>query len=303
VEEDEWREESLPAWYQQGPTSLGQALGELRSGFGLAGSSSKAQLGLWGLTVLGLAGGVFSAMTVFYLTDVLNLPSYYLGPFMAAEATGLILGSLALSSEAGRQWKARLWLGLLGSGVLFAALSIVPVLAAGLIIALVLGFMTALAVSGARRALYLDFDPVEQRSISAAETWVAALGSVLGALLVAVFLSGTAPLSGAPHLPQSLPGWDPRQSLVLLGLSVILAAFVLATLSSMAKNRATAARSASWDDWREATGMTGAQGIAGDWGPTDDEDWEEEGDDYGYDSPDGGDSRQLPSRRPPPPRW
>ena len=90
----------------------------LRAGFGLAGTSIKAQLGLWGLTALGLTGGAFSALAVFYITDVLNLPSFYLGPFMATEATGLILGSLALSSEAGREWKGRLWLGLLGSGVL-----------------------------------------------------------------------------------------------------------------------------------------------------------------------------------------
>ena len=331
LDPEEWREESLPAWYQQGPTSLWQALGELRAGFGLAGTSIKAQLGLWGLTALGLTGGAFSALAVFYITDVLNLPSFYLGPFMATEATGLILGSLALSSEAGREWKGRLWLGLLGSGVLFAALSVIPVLLVGFVSALALGFMTALSVSGARRALYLDFDPVEQRSITAAETWVAAFGSVLGALLVVVFLNGTVPMSGAPHLPHSLPGWDPRQFLILLGLALIISAFVLAALSTMAKNRAAAARSASWDQWRE---MTGEQRDAGDWDTAGDEGWEEGGADFAasaayqydepgpqtgygprprgsrsggssgaYDSPDEDDPRQSSNRRRPPLRW
>jgi hypothetical protein len=333
LDPEQWREESLPAWYQQGPTSLWQALGELRAGFGLAGSSIKAQLGLWGLAALGLTGGAFSALAVFYIADELNLPSFYLGPFMASEATGLILGSLALSSEGGRQWKARLWLGLVGSGALLAALSVVPVLLPGLIIALALGFLTALAVSGARRALYLDFDPVEQRSITAAETWVAAFGSVLGALLVIVFLNGTAPISGAPHLPQSLPGWDSRQFLILLGLALMVAAFVLAALSTVAKNRAAAARSASWDEWREMTGKAGSLGDTGGWDAMGGDGWEEGGTDYGasavyqydepgsqtgygprprgsrlgtsenYDSPDDGDPRQSSNRRRPPPRW
>jgi hypothetical protein len=132
---------------------------------------------------------------------------------------------------------------------------------------------------------------------------------VLGALLVAVFLNGTDPISGAPHLPHSLPGWDPRQFLLLLGLALIVAAFVLAALSTAAKNRAAAARSASWDDWRVATGMTGMTGVQGASGDWDDggDGWEEGGTDFGasnvYDSPEEDNPRQSSSRRRPPPRW
>lgn len=236
LSEDEWREEALPAWYQQGPTSFGQALSELRSGLGLAGTSTKAGVGVWSLSVLGLAGGAFSTLLVFYIINVLGLSSFYLGPFMAVEGTGLVLGSLALSAEAGQAWGARLWFGMLATGALFIALALFPSLPIALLSVLVLGLTTAMAVSGARRALYLDFDPVEQRSITAVETWVSALGSVCGALFVVLFLSGTSPLPGAPHLPHTLPGWPAGQLLTILGLSVIVAAIVLGMLSATGKN-------------------------------------------------------------------
>jgi hypothetical protein len=236
LSDEEWREEALPAWYQQGPTSFGQALAELRSGLGLAGISTKAGIGLWSLSALGLAGGAFSTLLVFYVTGNLSLPSFYLGPLMAAEGTGLALGSLALSSEAGRTWGARLWFGMLGTAVLFVALGWFPSLPVALVCALLLGLTTALAVSGARRALYLDFDPVEQRSVTSAENWVAALGSVCGALFVVLFLTGTGPVAGAPHLPHSLPGWSAGQLLVILGVALAVAAVLLAMMSATGKN-------------------------------------------------------------------
>jgi hypothetical protein len=240
LSDEEWREEALPAWYQQGPTSFAKALSELRSGLGLAGISTKAGVALWSLSVLGLAGGAFSTLLVFYITGVMGLSSFYLGPFMAAEAGGLVLGSLALSAEAGRAWGARLWFGMLGTGALFVVFAMFPSLPIALVFALLLGLTTALAVSGARRALYLDFDPVEQRSITSAEAWVSALGTVCGAVFVLLFLAGTNPVSGAPHLPHTLPGWPAGQLLVILGLSVIGAAVLLAMMGATAKKSGNA---------------------------------------------------------------
>jgi hypothetical protein len=235
LSDEEWREEALPAWYQQGPTSFGQALSELRTGLGLAGISTKSGVGLWSQSVLGLAGGALSALLVFYITSDLSLPSFYLGPFMAAEGAGLVLGSQALSAEAGRGWGARLWFGMLSMGALFVALAAFPSLPIALLCALLLGLTMAVAVSGARRAVYLDFDPVEQRSLTAAEAWVAGLGTVCGALFVAVFLAGTNPLTGAPDLPLTLPGWPASQLLVILGAAEIVGAVLLAIMSSTGK--------------------------------------------------------------------
>ena len=304
LSDEEWREEALPAWYQQGPTSFGQALSELRSGLGLAGISTKAGVGLWSLSVLGLVGGAFSALLVFYITGELGLPSFYLGPFIAAEGTGLALGSLALSAEAGRAWRGRLWFGMLGTGALFVTLALFPSLPIALLSALLLGLTAALAVSGARRALYLDFDPVEQRSITSAETWVSALGSVCGAIFVVLFLTGTNPLTGAPHLPHTLPGWPAGELLVILGLAVIVAAVLLGMMGASAKNSSGAGARAgdggglgtgeaqAYATGRYATRRNGAE--SDEWESSDE--WGGEEDDFA--SPDDYEDDAPPSQYP-----
>jgi hypothetical protein len=318
LSDEEWREEALPAWYQQGPTSFGQALSELRSGLGLAGNSTKARVGLWSLSVLGLAGGAFSTLLVFYITGDMSLSSFYLGPFMAAEAGGLVLGSLALSAEAGRTWGGRLWFGMLGTGALFVAFALFPSLPIALLSALLLGLTTAMAVSGARRALYLDFDPVEQRSITSAETWASALGTVCGALFVLLFLAGTSPVAGAPHLPHTLPGWPAGQLLVILGLSVIVAAVLLAMMGATAKKSGGAggletrgrlpatlgtSEGQAFSTGRYETRQSGAESDEwesdGDWGGEGDD--FASSDDYEDDAPPSRYPRQPGGRRPS--RW
>jgi MFS family permease len=240
LDDEEWREETLPAWYQQGPKSAGQALGELRSGFGLVGSSPRARLALLGISFLSVAGGAFSALFVFYVIGELGLPSFYLGPLAAAEGVGLVLGGQALGSSAtaGKGWQGRLWLGLAGTGLLFAALSVVPILLIDIILALCVGYLAALAVSGARRALYVDFDPVEQRAIAAGENWVSALGVVTGVILVGLFLQATEPvLSSVAAFPKALPGLPVNELLFVLGIGLIVSAFLVVALGMGGRNR------------------------------------------------------------------
>jgi MFS family permease len=260
LSDEEWREESLPAWYQQGPMSGGQALGELRSGFGLVGSSPRAGLALLGVSGLAMAGGAFSALLVFYVTGELGLPSLYLGPLVAAEGVGLVLGGQALTSSApaGTGWQGRVWLGLGGTGVLFAALSLVPILLVAVILALCIGYVGAVAVSGARRALYMDFDPVEQRAIAAAENCASAVGVVTGVILVGLFLRGTAETTVEPGVPSvlaTLPGLPANELLFVLGIALIASAFLLVGLGVLGRNRRRKFRPGAAGGRRTAFGL------------------------------------------------
>src|SRR5579883_767824 len=261
LDEEERREESLPPWYQQGPTTVGQAFGELRAGLGLAGTVSPAAAALWAISALAVVSGAFSALAVFYVTDVLGLSPFYLGPLLAAEAAGMALGLfLAITPEVARGAKFWLMIGLLGTGVGLVALVVMPQILFALLIMLGIGFMTTLAISGARRALYAGFDPVEQRSITAAENWAAALGNVIGVLLVALFLSEPAASPNAPQLSAKLAshGWPAGQLLMLLGLALIVGAVILIALSIIGKQQANA-------------GKKGQQGKLGKRGASDDE--------------------------------
>jgi hypothetical protein len=176
---------------------------------------------------------------VFYITGELGLPSFYLGPLAAAEGVGLVLGGQALGSlaPAGTGWQVRLWFGLAGTGLLFVALSIVPILLVDLILALCVGYLAALAVSGARRALYGDFDPVEQRAIAAAESWVSALGVVTGVILIGLFLQAAVPVPSSVASPEQLPGLPVSELLFVLGIGLIVFAFLLVALGMGGRSR------------------------------------------------------------------
>lgn len=86
------REERLPEWYQQGPQRPWQWIREVRDGLALTGASSGRTVALCGLGLLALVGGGLSVLEVFYLTDVLGQPAFYLGALVAAEAGGMALG-------------------------------------------------------------------------------------------------------------------------------------------------------------------------------------------------------------------
>ncbi|HST86729.1 MAG TPA: hypothetical protein VLJ14_00010, partial [Ktedonobacterales bacterium] len=116
-ETEEERELRLPAWYQQGPTSMGEALGELRAGLGLAGASNPATAALLAITVLALAGGALAVLEVFYVVGAMRLPSFYLGPLVAAESAGLAVGALLAGVSSPRGvWRIKLVAGMMGSG-------------------------------------------------------------------------------------------------------------------------------------------------------------------------------------------
>jgi hypothetical protein len=268
LDDEEWREESLPAWYQQGPKSGGQSLGEVRSGFGLVGSSPRAGLALLGINLLSVAGGALSVLLVFYVTGELGLPSFYLGPLAAAEGVGLVLGGQSLSSSAltGKGWQGRLWLGLAGSGLLFASLSVVPILLIDLILALCIGYLAAVAVSGARQALYLDFDPVEHRAIAAAENWVSAAGVVTGLILAGLFLRSPEPVPSVPALPSELPGLAVNELLFALGIGLIVSAFLLVALGMGGRNRSRSFKPGAGGDRGAASGLRASEeDEAGGW--------------------------------------
>jgi MFS family permease len=270
LDDEEWREESLPAWYQQGPKSAWQSFGEVRSGLGLVGSSPRAGLALLGISGLAVAGGAFSALLVFYIAGELGLPSFYLGPLAAAEGVGLVLGSQSLvggsTATAAKGWQGRLWLGLAGTGLFFAALSVVPSLLIALIGALCIGYLAALALSGARQALYADFDPVEQRAIAAAENWVSALGVVVGVILVGLFLKATGPVPGSvAAIPERLPGLPVNELLFSLGIGLIFSAFLLVALGMGGRNRGRSFKPGADGSHGPASGLRVSHGDDSGW--------------------------------------
>lgn len=247
-EDDEWlddpqmrRELALPEWYQVAPSTVGQAVGELRSGLALAGGAVVSQTALLALALLGLVGGGLSALEIFFVQDRLGLPGFYLGPLLAAEAGGLALGTL-LGDSVSRRGRGRpaLIVGVLGTGIALAALALAPMLLATLACALLLGLFNALAVAGARAGLFADFLGFERRAIATAETWLVALCGVIGALVFVVFYAGVAGLPSAlAHLP--FPGWSAPMVFLGTGVGLALSAIILGVLSARKQKAAPVA--------------------------------------------------------------
>src|SRR6185437_7341443 len=100
----------------------------------------------------------------------LLLPTFYLGPLLAAEGAGLALGAM-LWSDLGRHGngKGSLFLGMVGTGAALAVLAVVHLPVWALVAALVMGVFNAVAVEGGREALRAGFDGVERRALAAAE--------------------------------------------------------------------------------------------------------------------------------------
>ena len=224
------RELRLPEWYQQGPETGGQAFAELRAGLGLAGGRKSSRWSLTALATLALVGGGLTVLEVFLLSDRLNLPSFYLGPLLAAEGAGLALGALA--GGGGRGSGRAAWVfGMVGSGLTLALLILSPFVPLTLVLALLLGLMNAVAVSGARRVLLAGFTSIERRAIAAAEAWLVAFSSVVGALVFAFFYGGTAGLGPLAKFSFSFAGWPLAVLLPGAGLSLALIGIVFGTLA------------------------------------------------------------------------
>lgn len=220
------REMKLPEWYQQGPTGAGQALGDIRVGLGLAGTTAGSTASLWGLSALALVGGALAALEVFYVISALLLPTFYLGPLLATESAGAALGVLIARPFAGRGWRIGFLGGILGSGVALIALGRLPELPISLGLTFALGLTNALALTGAHRALTHNFTPLERRALAAAENWVGAFCGLAGTLILTAFYEGSYFSAAGPNLKLHVPTWPISPLISLLGVGLVVAALL-----------------------------------------------------------------------------
>ncbi len=280
---EERRELKLPEWYQEGPATAGEALGDIRAGLALAGGSSASSAALWALSVLALVGGGLSVLEVFYLTGIMMLPTLYLGPLLASEgagmALGVVVGGALLTSI---PWRMVLVVGLVGAGVAVAALSVFRVLPAALVVALGLGLANAFAVMAARHALLAGFDAVERRALAASEGWMTALCGIAGAAIFT--LAFTKPADMPIHLPARLmPAWPLSILLALMGASLVASGPILAVLSESAPRRKPKAKASGKSKGALSARARGRKSTS-----SDDEDEE-------HDDLDAADSAYLPA--------
>jgi hypothetical protein len=223
------REEALPEWYQQGPRHVFQAIADIRAGLGLAGSVGSSSGALWALAVLALIGGGLAVLEVFYVSNALGLPAFYLGPLLACEGAGMALGLLLVGNALARnKWRGTFMTGMIGAGLVLALLGLLPMMPLALALMLVLGVMNALAVSGARHGLVAGFDGIERRALAAGEGWVVALCGLVGALAFALFLGG----SNGLRLPIKVTQWSVTDLLALAGIALALAGVLCGTVLS-----------------------------------------------------------------------
>ena len=255
------REEALPEWYQQGPRHVFQAIADIRAGLGLAGSVGSSSGALWALAVLALIGGGLAVLEVFYVSNALGLPAFYLGPLLACEGAGMALGPLLADNALARnKWRGTFMTGMIGAGLALALLGLLPMMPLALALTLVLGVMNALAVSGARHGLFAGFDGIERRALAAGEGWVVALCGLVGALAFAIFLGGPDGL----HLPIKLTQWSVTDLLALAGIALALAGVLCGTvLSSNTKPRVKGKKRAKGKNGNRAKGTNGKGDSSG----------------------------------------
>ncbi len=280
---EQQRELGLPEWYQQGPRSARQAFADIRAGLGLAGQRRPGLLALLAVAALALVSGGLAVLEVFYITDAVGLPTFYLGPLLAAEGAGAALGMLLAGSSA--KWRLRLLGGTITAGLALMALAHVPLMPAALLLALIFGAGSAVALVGARTAFHAEHTGVERRAIAAAEQWLAALCGVVGAAGFTALFEDT--FAGHHRLGAAIPGWPIDVLLSLMGFGLAVAGVLLAVVPGLAskqkarrkakgkgkgkakgKGRAGDLDDAGWDD---ASGYFPAAG----------DDWDDEG---AYDS-------------------
>jgi hypothetical protein len=227
------RELGLPEWYQQGPKNARQAFADIRAGLGLAGQQRPGLLALLAVAALALVSGGLAVLEVFYLTDTVGLPSFYLGPLLAAEGTGAALGLLLAGSSA--KWRLRLLGGTIAAGVALVALAHLPLMPEALGLALLFGAGSAVALVGARTAFHAEHTGVERRAIAAAEQWLAAFCGVVGAAGFTVLFEDT--FAGHYRLAAALPGWPVDVLLSLMGIGLVITGVLLAVVPGWASRR------------------------------------------------------------------
>jgi hypothetical protein len=184
---------ALPEWEQWGPGNVREAVEDVANGMRLIGSRAVSLSAMRALSVLALIGGGITLFEVFYVTDHLNLPTFYLGALVAAEGAGVALGA-TLWRDLGRAGSGRVsWLvGMLGVSLALGALVLVGTIQPALLIAVALGAANGLAVEGARQSLRAGFDGVERRAITAGESFITALCAMAGVAIFALLHRGYA---------------------------------------------------------------------------------------------------------------
>jgi hypothetical protein len=265
---------------------MAEAVADITAGLRLIGGSSVSTTALRALATLALVGGGLSVLEVFYITDHLFVPTYYLGALLAAEGAGLALGA-TIWSDLGRRGagKGALLLGTVGTGGALVALAVVHVVPLALAAAVGMGAANALAVEGGREALRAGFNGLERRAMAAAESMVVALCALVGALIFYLFRQGfTFPRSGSrgAGIPFRLQPFTVAEIFLGVGLGLVVAGIVFAVLLNtggvLDRMRARRARA------RAARGRRGARGRGPDLDYDEDED---EGSGY-YPAADGG---------------
>ncbi|HEX6799718.1 MAG TPA: hypothetical protein VF116_18560 [Ktedonobacterales bacterium] len=280
------RELGLPEWYQQGPRNARQAIADIRAGLGLAGQRRPGLLALLAVAALALVSGGLAVIEVFYITDAMGLPTFYLGPLLAAEGTGAALGMLLAGSSA--RWRLRLLGGTIVAGAALVALAHVPLLPIALGLLLVFGGASAVALIGARAAFHAEHTGVERRAIAAAEQWLAAFCGVVGAVGFTALFEDT--FAGHYRLDAALPGWPIDVLLSLMGIGLVIAGVLLAVVPGLAsKQKARRKAKGKGKGKGKAKGKHGAGAASDDgWGddasgyyPAAGDGWDDEG---AYDS-------------------
>lgn len=224
----ERREAALPEWDQWGPGTVGEAIADLKAGLRLAGSAGASTTALRALAALALVGGGVSVFEVFYVTDHLLQPTFYLGALLAAEGAGLAVGA-TLWSDLGRRGRGKgaMLIGTIATGLALALLASATAVPLALMAAIGVGVGNAVAVEGAREALRAGFDGVERRALAAAESLLAAICGITGAALFVLFHHGyDLKQHGAAKSATLLAALTPSQLFFIAGLGLVAAAIV-----------------------------------------------------------------------------
>jgi hypothetical protein len=219
------RARAMPEWYQIGPRQPFQVIAEIRAGLGLAGGHAASATALLALAALALAGGCMGVLEVFYVTDWLGLPVYYLGALVALEAAGLTLGAFLAGSGRLRPGGQPALIGLVFSGVALVALAVAPFAYVAYGATLLLGIANGVSVSVARNLLRAGHDGPERRALSAGEAALTALASAAGALFFAIFYQGSSRASFGSH--PLFPGLPLGLLIGGMGAGLIVAGFIL----------------------------------------------------------------------------
>jgi hypothetical protein len=277
----EQRELALPEWYQQGPRTPFQALGDIRVGLALAGGRRASATALLALLALSLAGGGLAVLEVFYLIDRLNLPPLYLGVVAALEAGGLALGAFVASLPGINKLGPRLTLsGLALTGVALAIFGVAPIAAIAFAAALGMGVANALAVSGARLALRAKRDGAERRAIGAAEAFITTLASLLGAAIFTVcYVAPSAVRLGS----LTLASQSTSLLFTIAGIGLMLGAVILSVVPGMRESRPKKEKLPIHATYARMPGVPGAMAdpsasmVGALWDDAGDEDYDERG--------------------------